>query len=268
MGLITKDDRVKGLFNASSAESLNIPSETSEPPSEDEMPAPPPPAGAPAGPKPRVAPIPTSFFRPRKCQGKKKSRRYQDVNTLMTLVEEDEFGEVSITDLAPCHDTQFARLLNDSVSMARWNEFAESSEEAQQLYLKHSGAKGNAQRKHGRNGGALSAQDAYCNIESGLRCVLRKSRVPLQLLSFLEEKLTSFFLEHPLEIFISENLTSFERLLLHAISQYHQLFSRSFDAKDNSEGRYVKVVNPHQDFRVPMLSLGDFLSAQKGSCSG
>ncbi|KAK3920458.1 R3H domain-containing protein 4 [Frankliniella fusca] len=266
MGLISKEDRVKGLFNASSAESLHIPS---DPPSEDELP-PPPPAVLnhhhnhhPPGPKPRVRPIPTAFFHLRKCLGKKKSRRYHDVNSLMTLVEEEEFGEVSINDLAPCHDTLFAQLLNDRSSMAKWNEFAESSDEAQQRFLNQFCEKGQIKRKKGTNGETLSGEDAFQNIDVSLRTVLRKSKVPLGLVSYMEENLTAFFLEHPLEIFISENLTSFERLLLHAISQYNQLFSHSFDAADDSNGRYVKVVNPHQDFRLPTLSLGDFLSVRK-----
>lgn len=265
MGLISKEDRVKGLFNASSAESLNIPS---EPPSEDELPAPPPPQlqhhnHHPPGPKPRVRGVPTNFFHLRKCLGKKKSRRYQDVNSLMTLVEEDEFGEVSITDLAPCQETQFAHLLSNNASMAVWNEFAESSEDAQQRFLSQCSNRVHSGRKQSRNGELLSGEDAFQNIDVSLRTVLRKTKIPLGLLAYMEERLTAFFLEHPLEIFVSENLSSFERLLLHAISQYHQLFSRSFDAVGDQQGRYVKVCNPHQDFRVPNLSLGDFLSVRK-----
>lgn len=252
---------MKGLFNASSAESLHIPS---EPPSEDEQaPPPPPPVIHHPGPKPRVRPVPTAFFHLRKCLGKKKSRRYQDVNSLMTLVEEDEFGEVSITDLAPCQDSQFAHLLSDSSSMALWNEFAESSEEVQQCILMKSDVRNCFRRKQEANGEILSGEDAFQNIEVSLRTVLRKSKVPLGMLSYMEDRLMSFFTKSPSATFESENLSSFERLLLHAISQYHQLFSYSFDAEDVSQGRYVKVVNPHQDFRVPALLLGEFLSVRR-----
>ena len=182
----------------------------------------------------------------------------------MTLVEDEELGEVSITDLAPCHDTQFAHLLSDSSAMAFWNEFAESSEEVQQRILKTSDFEGHFKRKQGVSGEVLSGEDAFQNMEASLRSALRKSKIPLGMLSFMEDRLISFFLENPLATFVSENLSSFERLLLHAISQYHQLFSRSFDAEDETQGRYVKVVNPHKDFRIPQLSLGDFLSVKKG----
>lgn len=261
MGLISKEDPVKGLFNASSAESLHIPS---EPPSEDELPPPPPVVHQhhPPGPKPRVRPIPTAFFHLRKVLGKKKSRRYQDVNALMTLVEEDEFGEVSITDLAPSNDSQFAHLLRNSTSMAVWNEFIESSEEAQQCLLMQLTAKDKVQRKRDNNGEILSGEDAFQNMDRHLRSFL-KGKIPLGLLCYLEERLTTFFLENPLEVFVSENVSSFERLMLHAISQYHQLLSHSVDAKDTSQGRVVKVINPHQDFRAPALLLGDYLGVQR-----
>lgn len=263
MGLISKEDRVKGLFNASSAESLHIPS---EPTSEDELPPPPPVVHQqhhPPGPKPRVRPIPTAFFHLRKVLGKKKSRRYQDVNTLMTLVEEDEFGEVSITDLVPNNDSQFAHLLREGNSMAVWNEFVESSEEAQQCLLMQFGDREKVQRKRNNNGEMLSGEDAFRNMDRNLRSFLRKGKVPLGFLSYLEERVTSFFLDNPLEIFVSESMSSYERLMLHAISQYHQLLSHSVDANDASQGRFVKVVNPHQDFRVPALLLGDYLGVRK-----
>ncbi|XP_034232687.1 R3H domain-containing protein 4-like [Thrips palmi] len=262
MGLISKEDPVKGLFNASSAESLHIPS---EPPSEDELPPPvaPPVVHHSKGTKSRVPPIPTNFFRLRKVLGKKKSRRYQDSCTLMTLVEEDEFGEVSITDLVPHNDSQFAHLLKDNVSMAMWNEFIESSEEAQQCLLMQFGNRGKVQRKRDNKGEVLSGEDAFQNMDRNLRSFLRKSKVPLGLLSYLEERVTTFFVENPLEIFVSENMSSYERLMLHAISQYHQLLSHSVDTKGTSPGRFVKVINPHLDFRVPALSLGDYLGVTK-----
>ena len=43
----------------------------------------------------------------------------------------------------------------------------------------------------------------------------------------LEEKVMSFFVENPSEDYVADHLDAYERLLVHAASKYHQLYSRS-----------------------------------------
>lgn len=94
-----------------------------------------------------------------------------------------------------------------------WDEFISSSEEHQRELLENV-----TKRKQN------SARPA---INRAFRNLLRKKSFPLGMLHYLEQELISFFSAEPTKTYISPALSSFERLLLHSLSDYHHLASLS-----------------------------------------
>ncbi|KAL0272551.1 UNVERIFIED_CONTAM: hypothetical protein PYX00_005479 [Menopon gallinae] len=184
----------------------------------------------------------------RSNSGKKKSRRYQNVNQLITLAEEDEIQEVTIDDFVGSTKTPFSILLEDENSLEKWDEFVCSSEEKQQQVI-------NEGKEKKCN---LSKQSDSPEINATLRRLLRRKSFPTGILQYLEEELVSFFSAMPTKTYISRELSSFERLLLHSLSEYHRLISVSFDS-DPEQIRLVRVRNPRKEFPSPPLLLVQYL---------
>jgi hypothetical protein len=69
---------------------------------------------------------------------------------------------------------------------------------------------------------------AFLSISQNLRHALKK-HLPLGMLEGLENEIIEFFTANPHTKYISSELSSYERLLVHAASSYNQLCSRSFD---------------------------------------
>jgi len=257
MGVITKSDVV--ICKGNSVESLHVVSteqSEDEQESHSELPVVSPDSRC------RVRALPTSFANVRKRLGKKKSRRYQDAKELMTLVEEDDFGEVSFEDLVPNTETNFSVLFRDGSSMLLWRVFLGSSEEVQEHFMKGDNEKvtSSPMKPPGR---ALTGDEAYRQIEGGLRSILRKTKPCLELLNYLEQMLVDFFTQSPRGKFVSGNMTSFERLLCHAISQYHVLSAQSFNVEEPEPGRAIRIKNKRSYFTVPEILLGEYLGAKR-----
>jgi len=94
-------------------------------------------------------------------------------------------------------------------------------------------------------------ESSFLKIGSGMRQALKK-HLPLGMLEGLENKVTETFLTNPNTEYVADSLTSFERLLLHAICSYNSLNSHSFDFGGK---RLVRVENPFGKFfeRDPSL---------------
>jgi len=102
----------------------------------------------------------------------------------------------------------------------------------------------------------LSPEECFERVEMRFRAMLRKRHVPLGILANLEEDLTSFFSECPRSVWISRLSSSYERLLLHALCQYLDLKSSSFD---QDKARHTQVENHNVAFSPPRKSLHQHL---------
>lgn len=240
MGVIKKADHTVTIRTSTSEETLYIPSSDDEPgiPSFEE---------GRSRRHPRILRhhIPTvgqTVNGLKNHSGKKKSRRYFNASELMTLREEDELQEITIDDFVENSKSAFTILLEDDKNLKKWDEFVESSEEKQNQFIsEHKKKKNkNSQLQH--------------KINSVLRNLLRKNNLPVGMLQYLEDELINFFLSMPTKTYVSRQLNSFERLLLHSVSDYHRLKSLSFDSEP--EGiRLVRVKNPRKEFACPPLLL-------------
>ncbi|EEB11204.1 conserved hypothetical protein [Pediculus humanus corporis] len=189
--------------------------------------------------RPRPPTIGSTFSTLKNHSGKKKFRRYHNAHQLLTLTEEDELQEVTIEDFIENSKSGFSILLNDEEALEKWNEFISSSEEHQRKLLE------NDKKKHAFPRPA---------INKTLRSLLRKKSVPLGMVEYFEGEIISFFSAEPQKIYISPVLSSFERLLLHSVSDYHHLASLK-------NAKLVRVENPKNEFPLPSLLLVQYLKS-------
>jgi len=105
-------------------------------------------------------------------------------------------------------------------------------------------------------------EDAFMKISSNLRQALKK-HPPMGMLEGLEEQLTARFSSNPQSEFVAEDLSSFERLLVHALASYNSLNSHSFDFAGK---RLVRVENPAPSFFKRDPGLTAYLAARAASC--
>ncbi|KAK7069904.1 hypothetical protein SK128_024820 [Halocaridina rubra] len=207
----------------------------------------------------------------------------------------EETGEPSITDLQPKLDNAFTRLHDDVDDMRVWQYFISRSEEEQVDYLEavtpqRSGI--NIGIGHGisftqgkilshnkdpedavdEDGFVLVPRMSDCRevhpantstpeyhfsvVEPYVRSALKKKNMPLGILYYLEEEILGTFNEDPTAIYISAELTSFERLILHGLCQYNRLKSKSTTV---ARARRTKVFNKSKCFHAPSMPLTQYL---------
>lgn len=225
--------------------------------------------------------------------GARRSRRASNVRALQTLVEDEmeDALEPTIADFLPKADNAFTKLLTDCNNMRIWQHFITRSEQEQREYLESVAPK--TQEKVGRSnvGGfsftqinsetmeenlpnaegftvvpqmsdcrhvhpAYSEAHRFSMMEAQLQSLLKKKHLPLGVLSYLEEEIVEIFGHDPLAIYITSELSSFERLLLHALCQYNFLRSKSTTI---AGVRRTKVENAHKCFHVPEISLTSYI---------
>ena len=104
-------------------------------------------------------------------------------------------------------------------------------------------------------------EDAFMNINFGLRQALKK-RPPMGMLEDLEESISERFVSNPQTEYVCEDLSSFERLLVHAICAYNSLNSHSFDFAGR---RLLRVENPFSTFFKRNPGLTSYLVMRKKS---
>ncbi|XP_076046135.1 R3H domain-containing protein 4-like isoform X2 [Oratosquilla oratoria] len=223
----------------------------------------------------------------RRRHGVRKTRRLDNARLLQTLAEEDveSWREPNIHDFRPDNDAPFTRLHKDVEDMRVWKYFASRSEEEQQQYLeciarqkltKSGGAhftnrvsypeemENYARIGKVKNSGEQREREPYFHtplwrfsqVTPNLRRVLKRKHLPLGLLSKLEDDIVELFHQDSSAVYISGEMNSFERLLLHAACQYNLLHSHSIDIAGN---RRAKVENRTDNFSVPELSLTQYI---------
>jgi len=98
-------------------------------------------------------------------------------------------------------------------------------------------------------------EEAFLKIGFNMRQALKK-HPPMGMLEGIEEKITETFINNPNSEFVAEDMSSFERLLLHALCSYNALNSYSFDFGGK---RIVRVENPYSTFFLKNPSLCAYL---------
>lgn len=101
----------------------------------------------------------------------------------------------------------------------------------------------------------FQAEEAFLRISGRLRAALKKN-VPLGMLRGIEESLNENFSKNPESEFVLA-LSSYERLLVHALSAYNCLNSYSFDQNGQ---RLVRVENPRRQFFKKDPTLTDYVA--------
>uniref|UniRef100_T1IKV4 R3H-associated N-terminal domain-containing protein n=1 Tax=Strigamia maritima TaxID=126957 RepID=T1IKV4_STRMM len=198
--------------------------------------------------------------------GNRRNRRNENANFLTTLAGNQDFGEVSIYDFVPKTISAFAQVLKDNSSV--WNNIINCSEEDEEVYLRQihercsSDNSGNDKTQDERQiYPAFDAELCFERIESKFKSMFKKRHFPLGSLAFLEDQITSFFLECPRSVYTSLLPNAFDRLMLHALCQYLDLHSESFTRRG---ARHTEVKNLRDDFSLPTSSLTSFLENRNG----
>ncbi|KAK4872061.1 hypothetical protein RN001_016185 [Aquatica leii] len=158
----------------------------------------------------------TDFCYIKKNAGRRKQRRFNNRTELQVLSEEEE-TEHGIK-LMEDYKSPFARVLENESNLRRWNEFINLSEEEQRTLLEFvpEEIRSYVTNKH------------TPRISSRIKRAMKvKKNLSMDMVEKLENEVVNYFLCSPEGVFVSSPPTSFERLLLHAIAQYHCLKSIS-----------------------------------------
>ena len=83
------------------------------------------------------------------------------------------------------------------------------------------------------------------------------------MLEALENEIVEFFKENPNTEYISSELSSYERLLVHAASSYNRLYSRSYD-ENGLRILHVENRNKGKEFSPIDPSLTNYLKIRNG----
>ncbi|KAH3697966.1 R3H domain-containing protein 4-like [Dreissena polymorpha] len=207
--------------------------------------------------------------------GQKQARRCGNLGELMALVESDGM-EIDFNMFEPSMSV-FAELFAEKEKMEAWNDFVNSTEEQQLAVLTSEpitecchdnqasdldseGQESDDSWEHVQDKRAthpcFSAEECFQRIDKNIRTMLKRRHKPMGMLVSLEGEIVNFFKEWPQSVYVSKLASSYERMMLHALCQYLQLISKSFDS---SGIRQTQVENPHSSFQPPPTLLTDYL---------
>ncbi|XP_071487561.1 R3H domain-containing protein 4-like [Diadema antillarum] len=214
-------------------------------------------------------------------------------NFLFTLLDEEySVKDPEITDFISSNQSAFEQLFLQQEQMEIWSEFMNRSEEEQDRFLreveegmfqvakKASGRRAAVQDKNGnpfseveppaekekptevvdqrKDNPAHTPQECFKRISTRLQTMLRRRHLPKGAVEGHEEELLEWFGDDPSSVFISSLPSSFDRLLLHAVCQYLDLSSESFDCEGR---RQTRVENNNEFFRPPSMLLSAYLDS-------
>lgn len=224
-------------------------------------------------------------------KGVKQARRCEHLRDLMSMVEIDDI-ELDFDVFEPSVSA-FAELFTEREKMKAWNDFVNSTEEEQAEFLKtgvlHVEENGNqteGDTENNNSGGlddtwecvprmcvtdkrcthpSFSAEECFLKLDKNIRTMLKRRQRPMGMLTWLEKEIVSFFLEWPTSVYISKLPSSYQRMMVHALCQYLDLHSKSFDADGL---RQTQVENPHPSFTCPPVLLTEYLEQTCSSKTG
>ncbi|XP_053393756.1 R3H domain-containing protein 4-like [Mercenaria mercenaria] len=216
-------------------------------------------------------------------KGQKQARRCDNLRELINMVEKEDI-ELDFNIFEPSISA-FAELFNEHEKMKAWNDFVNSTEEEQLEFLQgeaqHPGNHGSSEESNDLEGNSsdldsswekmddkrsahpsFSAEECFQRVDKNIRTMLKRRHKPMGLLVSLEEEIVNFFKEWPQSIYISKLSSSYERMMLHALCQYLDLISKSYDCDGL---RQTQVENPQPEFTVPQVLLTQYLEQSQMS---
>ncbi|XP_043910735.1 R3H domain-containing protein 4 [Protopterus annectens] len=204
-----------------------------------------------------------------KSRGRKSLRRLENTRYLMNLDEKDEGQKDDNDSVDPASPTIFTEAITNNSYTKVWNDFLNRSGEEQDKLIrcldeesckKHKGKFSSKFEDRREEHPAYTSKDFFQKIDRRLRTTLKRRQIPLGMLEILEEDLLSVFSVKPDSVYTTLLDNSYERLLLHALCQYMDLLSASF----NSNGkRQTEVTNKHEYFLTPEPLLSTYLEQNR-----
>ncbi|XP_067678215.1 R3H domain-containing protein 4-like [Haliotis asinina] len=210
----------------------------------------------------------------RRRMGAKQARRTENFRQLLTLAEKDELGELQLDNMFEPSSSAFEKLFSEREKMKIWNDFVNRSEEEQETILHPSRSQNKRTESADENlddsweeipdkrtaHPAFTAEECYRKVDRKLKDLLKRRQLPMGILENLEEEIVSFFKEWPSSVFVSKLASSYERMMVHALCQFLDLRSQSYD--EDGERR-TQVENKHNTFLPPSPLLSQYLQKHR-----
>ncbi|XP_054717964.1 R3H domain-containing protein 4-like [Uloborus diversus] len=194
----------------------------------------------------------------------KKKKRGDNSNYLLSLADPEEVQELSIQDFIPQNVSVFSQMFIYRDNIELWNEFINCTKNNEDWFQKHIGTENidDSEQVMDENSDkrldhpAYTAAECFHKIDGDLRNMLKKKHIPMGVLIHLEQELVTFFVNRPDSIYHCSIPNSYERLMVHALSQYMDLSSLSYN---RSGSRWTRVKNKKPTFLLPPVLLSSFL---------
>uniref|UniRef100_A0A0R3RRP0 R3H-assoc domain-containing protein n=1 Tax=Elaeophora elaphi TaxID=1147741 RepID=A0A0R3RRP0_9BILA len=233
--------------------------------------------------------------------GARKQRRYENARLLYSMVDVEDICE-DYSDILQSTVTALSKLFTEEENMQAWNTFIDKNEEEQREFLErseteelhqHCSCSENSYQKvdsfeQQASGGSFrvmnlvfqivndwkghplhSAEASFSRLNRRFRMLLRHKTLPLEFMAVNEKEMRKFFHENilPVSEWSSSVLPRLQRLIIHALSQYLSLISKSVIIGRGDE-KLVKVRNKYCSFRPPSVTLVDYLKRMNGDDNG
>ncbi|XP_035207547.1 R3H domain-containing protein 4-like [Stegodyphus dumicola] len=193
----------------------------------------------------------------------KKKKRVENSNYLLSLADPDEAQELSIQDFIPQTVSVFTQFFIHRDNIEIWSEFINCTKDNEDWFQKNvivedtEVADAHDDSHDGRNEHpAYTAAECFRKIDGDLRYMFKKRHIPMGTLIHLENELVTFFVNRPESIYHCQIPSSFERLMVHALSQYLDLSSLSYNRNGS---RWTRVRNKKSYFYLPPILLSSYL---------
>uniref|UniRef100_A0A915Q4S2 R3H-associated N-terminal domain-containing protein n=1 Tax=Setaria digitata TaxID=48799 RepID=A0A915Q4S2_9BILA len=213
--------------------------------------------------------------------GARKQRRYENARFLYSSVNAEDICE-DYSDILQSTVTALSKLFIEEGNMQAWTIFTEKNEEEQREFLRSCETEethqhcscccGNSEgvdifeHRPCDNHSFHSAEASFSRLNRRFRVILRNKTLPLEFMTLNEEEMRKFFHNNalPLSEWSSSVLPRLQRLIIHALSQYLSLISKSVVIGAGDE-KFVKVRNKYCSFRPPSETLVDYLKRIRGT---
>ncbi|KAK3579860.1 hypothetical protein CHS0354_025764 [Potamilus streckersoni] len=210
-------------------------------------------------------------------KGSKQARRCENLQHLLNLAEKEDI-ELDFDVYEPSMSV-FAELFSEKEKMEAWNNFVNCSEEEQTMMLDRMSSKANPSNSSTQSHmsdqvndswqevedlrakhPAFSAKQCFQRLDKNIRVLLQRRHLPLGMLAGLEEEVVNFFTKWPTYLYICQQSSSYERMILHGVCQYLDLSSQSYD---DGKARQTVVENKRDFFFPPSTLLSEYLKHSK-----
>nr|XP_018901726.1 PREDICTED: R3H domain-containing protein 4-like [Bemisia tabaci] len=193
--------------------------------------------------------------------GKRAARRYANSMQLIAFAEKDLDADDVDSFLSRCREGPFYGLLSekDSEELSKFISGLGLDEICPKKFLQSAEMKKEKPRKKSKNStkDQFLAETAFRKISTYQRSLFKGRNSPRGIIETQENTLVNFFETSPAEIWESAELSDFERLIMHGVTEYYQLQSKSIPAKNKN--KLMRVSNHKAKFSVPPLRLTEYL---------